>query len=199
MRKNRICFVISLLVLLAVLSAFWIGGLIMSKSGTDTASLGDPVDYVIILGCRVEGETPGKCLDARIDAGAEYLKAHPFAMAVCSGAQGSDEAISEAEAIMRGLTDRGIHKRRILKEENSRSTYENLLFSKQLLDERTAGRSYRVAVLTNNFHIYRARRLAEYVGFVNPASISAKTPATQFYQNLIREICAVVYAHFRYR
>ena len=67
------------------------------------------------------------------------------------------------------------------------------------LFSRNPDRPYRVAVLTNNFHIYRARRLADYVGFVNPAAISAKTPATQFYQNLIREICAVVYAHFRYR
>lgn len=199
MRRNVVCVIIALLVLAAVLAAFWIGGIVMSRSSSDARAAGEPVDYVVILGCRIDGREPGRCLASRIDTAAEFLKKHPMTMAVCAGGQGSDEEISEAEAISLALQRRGIPPRRILKEDQSRSTYENLFNTKRLLDDRTQGRSYRIALVTNDFHIYRSRRLAEYVGFFNPVAISAPTPTILFYQNFLREICAVVVSWIRYR
>ncbi len=198
--KKKIFFAVSALLLLTmVLGAFWIGGIIMSRAGSDSPSAGAPVDYVLILGCRLEGATAGRCLEERIQIAVDFLTEHPSAIAVCSGGQGSDETIPEAEAIAAALMENGIPKTRILLEDTSRSTFENLTNTKQILDQHAQGRAYRVAIATNNFHIYRARRLANYVGFIDPVMLSAKTPTTLFYQNLLREICSVILSWIRFR
>ena len=118
---------------------------------------------------------------------------------VCSGGQGRDEVISEAEAISRELIRRGVPKRRIVIEDKSKSTYENVYNSKEILDKRTEGREYRVAIVTNNFHVYRSRWMAEYAGFSNPMTLSAKTPTTLFYQSIFREICATIVSWIKYK
>lgn len=171
----------------------------MKYADSDTAAFDRPPDYLVILGCRLEGEEPGSCLEERVKAAAKYLKAHPWCMAVASGGQGADEVISEAEAISRALQKRGIPERRILKEEASTSTYENFLFTKQLLDERKGETPYHIAFVTNDFHIYRSRKMAEYVGFLSPVAVSAKTSAMNFYLNFLREIFAVAVSFLRYR
>lgn len=197
--KRALSAALAVFILTLVLAAFWMGGIIMGESATNVSTQNGVVDYVVILGCRLEGEAPGRCLKARIDAAVDYLRRRPTAMAVCAGGQGDDEVISEAEAISRELQRRGIPARRILKEDQSRTTYENLANTKALLDARRGGGAYRIAVATNDFHIYRARRLAAYVGFENPAALSAPTPALEFYPCLIREICAVTVSWLRFR
>lgn len=199
MKKTILSAVIAGVILAAVLVAFWIGGTIMKYAPSDSPVSGAPVDYVIILGCRLEGEEPGRCLETRIDTAVKALKERSFAMAVCCGAQGSDEEIAEAEAIARALERRGIPRRRILVEDQSYSTYENLANAKALLDQRTEGRPYHVAVVTSDFHAYRSRRLAKLLGFDSPIVLSAKTPTTLFYQNLLREIGSVMLSYLRYR
>ena len=184
--------IFSILILTGVMIAFWIGGTIINGSGSDTPAFHQPPNYLIVLGCRLEGESPGSCLTERIDAAAEYLKAHPDCYAVASGGQGADEVISEAEAIARALKKRGIDPKRILKEERSTSTIENFSFAKELLDEREQGNPYFLAFVTNDFHVYRARKLAEKAGFSTPIAVSAKSSAVNFYLNLPREILAVL-------
>lgn len=199
MKKNGWIAVVGLVLLTGVLAVFWIGGIIMGNSASDTSGKNSPVDYVVVLGCRLEGEEPGRCLEERVKTAAKYLKKHPFAMAVCSGGQGDDEVISEAEAISRALQKKGIPARRILKEDQSHSTFENFSNTKKILDERKGGNPYQIAFVTNDFHVYRSRRLAAYVGFQNPVAVSAKTPAALFYPNLLREICSVVVSWIRFR
>ena len=164
----------------------------MGNSASGTPAFHQPPNYLVILGCRIDGEEPGSCLSERIDAAVDYLNAHPDCMAVASGGQGDDEVISEAEAIARTLEKRGIESKRILKEERSTSTLENFLFTKELLDEREHGNSYFIAFSTNDFHVYRAGKLAERAGFVNPIAISAKSSAMNFYLNFPREILATM-------
>ncbi len=91
--------------------------------------------YVIVLGAQVRGETPTLVLNARINAAAKYLVENPTAIAVASGGQGSGEAISEAEAIRRGLLRLGIAEERILMEDRSTSTAENLKFSAEVIQQ----------------------------------------------------------------
>ena len=199
MKKTIFTAAVALVLLTGILSAFWIGGIIMGGSGSDTLLQDEMIDYVIIPGCRLEGSEPGKCLKGRIDAAIEYLRTHSWSMAVCSGGQGSDEEISEAEAISRELIRRGIPARRILKEDNSHSTYENLIYTKELLDERKGDTPYKVVIATSEFHVYRARFLANYVGFEEPKVISVKSSADIFYPCFLREIAAVIFAWFKYR
>ena len=184
MKKRFFQIVVSIIVFTITLAAFWIGGVILSASGSDTPAFDRQPDYLLILGCRLEGEN---------------LKEHPQCIAVASGGQGADEVISEAEAISRALQKHGIVKERVLKEEQSTSTYENFLFSKQLLDDYEKEKPYDIAFVTNNFHVYRARKLATKAGFENPIAVSASSSVFTFYPYFLREIVAVPVSWFKDR
>ena len=125
-----------------------------------------PVDAIIVLGAGVNGEEPSLTLQTRIDAAAEYIALHPEVPVVLSGGQGSGENISEAECMRRELwTNSEAWNRRYLLEDSSTSTAENFAFSKEILlqngiDPETAV----IGVVTNDFHLYRARLIAERQG-----------------------------------
>lgn len=117
---------------------------------------------VIVLGCRVNGETPSMSLVRRADTAADYLLANPSVQVIVSGGQGANEWISEAEAMKRILEQRGVSEDRILVEDRSTSTLENLTFSKDLLAGN--GLSTSVIIVSEGYHMYRALSVAERIG-----------------------------------
>ena len=119
--------------------------------------------YVIVLGAAVYGETPSISLKHRCDRAREHLKANPGAVAVLSGGQGDGEDISEAECMRRYLTGKSVRESRLLLEDRSTSTVENLTFSKQAIED-SGGDSSRVAVVSSAYHLYRACRMASALG-----------------------------------
>lgn len=125
-----------------------------------------PVDAVIVLGAGVNGETPSAALWSRIRAAADYLQEHPDVPVVLSGGQGSGEAITEAEAMRRALwTNSEERNERYLLEERSTNTAENFKFSKELLEENGVDTDTAViAVVTNDFHCFRAHMIAQKQG-----------------------------------
>lgn len=127
---------------------------------------------VIVLGCRVKGSVPSKALVKRCRAAAEYMKENQKAVAILSGGQGDDEDISEAECMYGLMTSCGIDKKRLIKEEKSTSTYENMLYSKQIIA--TLDLSENIAVATSEYHLLRAKMYAQKVG-LNPYSLPAKS------------------------
>ena len=127
-----------------------------------TASESD-APYVIVLGAAVYGETPSISLRHRSDRAITHLKRNPGAVAVVSGGQGKGEDISEAECMRRYLRNKGVAADRILKEDRSTSTLENLTFSKEAI-EAAGGDPRYVAVVSSSYHLYRARRLAAAMG-----------------------------------
>ena len=149
-------------------------GLLLSHGERDNSAL--PADAVIVLGAGVNGETPSLILRSRIDAAAGYLKAHPDIPAVLSGGQGDGENITEAECMRRELTALGIDESRLLLENRSTSTVENFAFSKEVL--RQAGidpETAVVAVVTNDFHCFRAHLIAQRQG-LTVLDIPAEVP-----------------------
>lgn len=125
-----------------------------------------PVDAVIVLGAGVNGETPSAALGSRIRAAAAYLEQHPGVPVVLSGGQGPGERISEAEAMRRALwTDSEERNALYLLEDRSTSTAENFQFSKALLEEYGLDTDTAViAVVTNDFHCFRAHMIARRQG-----------------------------------
>lgn len=119
--------------------------------------------YVIVLGAAVYGQTPSISVRHRCDRAIQHLKRNPGARALVSGGQGEGEDISEAEAMGRYLVEKGVAADRILLEDKSTSTWENLSFSKALI-EGTGGDPSRVAVVSSAYHLYRARRMAAALG-----------------------------------
>lgn len=144
-------------------------------------------EYVIVLGTRVEGEAPSRALAARARAAAVYLSAHPLALAVTTGGRGPREAISEAECIRRELVARGVAEERILIEDASRTTCENLRFARALI-----GREAFVVVVSDGYHLYRAIRLAKGAGFARALGVSSGTLDLLLPHDMMREFLASV-------
>ncbi len=120
-------------------------------------------DYLIVLGCGVNGEKPTSPLVSRLDTALSYCEKNTECKIIVSGGQGNGEDITEAEAMKRYLVEHGIETGRIIKEDKSTSTTENFIFSNRLVDGGFG--SYSVAFITNDFHVYRANSLARYQGF----------------------------------
>lgn len=122
-------------------------------------------DYAIILGARLYGDIPSPSLALRLDTAIEYLRASPRTIAIVSGGQGKGESISEAEAMRRYLEDRGISAERIVIEDKSTNSKENLLFSfeKAMMNGASADASF--LIVSSKYHLYRARLLAKRIGF----------------------------------
>ena len=121
-------------------------------------------DYVIIHGAGlIDGEKVSKLLQQRIDkAILVYSKDPSPTKLIPSGGRGSDENISEAEAMKRYLLGQGIPGSDIILEDKSTTTFENLRFSKDIIESRE-GRKY-TALVTSNYHVYRALRYCRRVG-----------------------------------
>lgn len=178
-------------------------------------------EYVIILGAQVRGEVPTLVLNARIKTAAEYLTKHPNAIAVASGGKGSGENISEAEAIKRGLMRLGISEERILLEDVSTSTAENLRFSAnaiqqyEVLNANGGGglegnaesgnpdgeKIYfvpeEVVLVTSDFHVFRGVKLAKNLGYKKISGLGATDFFAVTVQYYVREFFAVIAECFR--
>ena len=147
-------------------------------------------DALIVLGAGIRGEEPGRALTYRLDKALAYHMKNPDAVIVVTGGQGPQEAVSEALVMERYLISRGVHADQIIKEEYSTSTYENFLFSSEIL-KRKFPEGFSAAFVTNYFHVYRAERIAEYAGL----SASHKGADISWYSvpvNYIREMMAVL-------
>ncbi len=147
----------------------------------------------IVLGCRVKGERPSLMLQKRIDAAYRYLMLYPDAVCVLSGGQGNDELISEAECMFRGLTAKGISPERLIKEDRSTNTYENILFSRKLLEDK--GISGEAAIVSNEFHLCRASLIAKKQG-LETTSVSAPTSLFLLPTYWVRDCLGVAYEFF---
>ena len=148
----------------------------------------------VVLGCSVKGTRPSTVLAERLAAAYEYLEENPEAVCVLSGGQGKGEDISEAECMYRYLTDRGIVPERLLMEDASTNTQENLEFSMQLLKEH--GVDGPITIVTSEFHAYRASQVAKKLGITNYSS-----PSGTFFVYLptfyMRELYGILYYWIR--
>lgn len=161
------CGILGILVIYAiVLSGLMLNAALTSPQNPDT---------VIILGCKVQKSgNPSLMLSKRIDAAYEYLKDNPDVVCVVSGGQGSDEPLSEAEVMKSRLVEKGIAEDRIIEENKSESTRQNIEFSLELLKEKDIDVN-EAAIVTDGFHQYRAGLIAKEYD-ITPTAVSAKTP-----------------------
>lgn len=145
-------------------------------------------DYVIVLGAQMKENGPSKALQYRLDEAIHYLNENPESQVIVSGGQGSDEYISEAQGMYEYLVEKGIEKERIIKEDKSVNTTQNLAFSAEYLDKENDF----VAVVTNNFHVFRAVKIAENTGYQNVCGIAAKGEPFLQINNMMREFFGVM-------
>lgn len=139
-------------------------------------------DYIIVLGAGVIGTRIPPLLAARIDRGIDLLHSNPKAVLILSGGQGPGEEIAEGEAMARYAEQKGVRPEQIIIEGRSRSTEENLLFSRELMN---SGQP-RVIVVTTAYHVFRALLLAKQQG-LKCVGFGAKTKWYFTLNALIRE------------
>ena len=151
---------ITLALVSALLAAGLTGGMLYAAYGKRAAS----ADVAVVLGCKVNGTQPSIMLRQRLDAAYSYWTEHPDCLLVVSGGKGSNEDISEAACMYQYLTARGVPANRILQEDRSTSTRENLRFSKELLIE-NGYMPKEIALVTNEFHELRAGMIANDCGW----------------------------------
>lgn len=181
-RGLAFCLVLLLLSFAAVETLIWTSA--GDESGRET-------DYVILLGAGLQGDRISATFQNRLDRCAEYLVKYPDAKVVVSGGQGIGETITEAEAMKAYLVSAGIPEDRILKEERATSTYENLAYSKAILDGIGGAQDYTALIVTNDFHLYRAKILSSRLGLA-AYGMPARTWWGAYPGNSIREYLAVV-------
>lgn len=147
-------------------------------------------DYVIIHGAGLlEGGRMSKLLSQRLDKAIEVYRKDPTPpILIPSGGKGSDEIISEAEAMERYLIEKGIPADMIIKEDQSATTFENLVNSKAIIDARE-GTKYTVLV-TSNYHVYRALRYCRRIG-LKATGVGSSVAFYYWPSALIREYIAV--------
>lgn len=153
------------------------------------------MDVLIVLGAQVKGDAPSLALLRRLEAAEQYLKENPQTTAVLSGGQGDGEDITEAECMYRYLTQHQIEADRLILEDQSTSTHENLVFSAQKIAQWKGngnGMTQPTAILSNNFHIFRARLLAEKCGYTDVHGIAAASDWRLQIHYLVREFFALI-------
>ena len=130
-------------------------------------------DVIIVLGAGVNGTKPSLSLHDRMTGAYDYLTAHPDCIAVVSGGQGPGEDITEAQCMYDWLTAKGIAPERIFMEDKSTNTLENLRFSMEIINELPIDEPV-IGLVSSEYHLHRAKRLAEYVG-IDVIGVAART------------------------
>ena len=164
-------------------------GLIFSQT---KASPSDDVQTLLVLGAQIRGATkeeayPSPVLKERLDTAFLYWKQHPEITIVVSGGQGSDEPATESSIMASYLIEKGVPKEIIFEESSSKRTQENIQFS----NERYS--LTHIAIVTNDFHMYRAQMLANRQGIKQVSGLSATSKTATTFSNYLREIIALGY------
>lgn len=160
---------------------------------TQHHSAQQPVKAIIVLGSGIENAQPSLTLQQRLNVSAAYAIQYPEAILVMAGGLGFQQKHTEAEIMSKFLQKHHqIHASRILLEDKSTSTEQNLLNSKTLLLQHQIQLHEPIAIATSDFHILRAKAIAKHQGYQDIISLSAPTPLYIRYNSWLREYFAFI-------
>jgi len=148
-------------------------------------------DFVVVLGSGLlgGGQVP-PLLASRLDRGMAVVNRMAGSpVLIVSGGKGSDEQVSEAAAMSSYLVSHGFPAERVVLEDQSRTTEENLTYTKAIMERLRPG-GYRCVIVTSNFHVFRAAMLARRLR-VNGQATGARTAGYYWPSATIREFGAV--------
>ena len=150
------------------------------------------LDYLIVLGAQVRENGPSAVLQYRLDAALSYMQENPETICIVSGGLGVNEPFSEAKGMSDYLISHGILSERIILEDTSRNTVENIRNSKALIRNFDGS----VGIVTNNFHVFRAVGIAKAQGLGDVYGISAYSHPLYLPNNVLRECCGILKDYF---
>lgn len=151
----------------------------------------DKLSAIIVLGSQVNHGQPSPPLASRLDTAAPIAQAFPTAKIVVTGGLGYKQTETEADVMARYLQKiHHIKQQQIILEDKSTSTELNLKNSIPLLAAYHITPQHPIAIVTNDFHSLRAKKIAEKLGYQHIISISAPTPLQTRYNSWLREYFA---------
>ncbi len=148
--------------------------------------------YVIVLGAKVNGSQPSLTLSRRIQVASQYLLENPEAKVIATGGQGPDQGIPESLAIVRGLTARGVEPHRIMAEEKSTTTKENLIYALERIEGQGGTADDSVIIVSSAFHLFRAQLLAEKIGYTSTQVLGSSSLLVLVPHYYAREAAALI-------
>ncbi len=184
-RRGLLAIVAAGILLICIIGCFVVKGMTTQYTGD--------LDYVVVLGAQVKGRNPSRALVKRLKKALETAKEHPDTAFILSGGQGSGEDISEARCMYDYLTANGVDQDRLILEDKSTTTQENLIFSDRL----TGCSKLDCGIISNDFHISRALLIAKKAGYEKPHGIAAEGDPIIELHYIVRETVALLYAKLR--
>ncbi len=172
--------------IISALAALYVAiSLILIISGIKESKFIPKGTVGIVLGCPVINNEPCNMLKQRCDRAKIYLDENPDAICILSGGKGTDKRISEAQAMFNYITEKGVSPERLIKEEKSTTTVENMIFSKELLNNYNG--SNEAVIITSSFHQFRSQILAKRYG-IKPYRLYSHISPSSVIKNYLREI-----------
>ncbi|EJR91153.1 hypothetical protein IKE_05751 [Bacillus cereus VD196] len=152
-------------------------------------------DFIIVLGSGLINDKVPPLLASRINKAIDFYWKQATVNApptiIFSGGQGPNEGLPESEAMQNYAVKKGIPLEHIVQENRSVNTYQNMSFSKEIMDSLKSEGKYRSIFTTNNFHLFRAGIYARQAG-LNSQGIGSKTAFYYWPNAMIREYVAIV-------
>lgn len=199
-RLNGLLYItILIIILLSAYFGFLFFSYLVYSYAYQMLPINKNLDYIIVLGSGLMGDKVPPLLKSRLDKGIEIytqqLSKGNFTKIVVSGGQGPDELVSEAIAMKKYLISQDIPESDILVEDKSTTTYENMKFSKNIMD--TINKNYSCIFVTNNYHVFRSSIYSRKAR-LKANGVGAPTAFYFLPSALIREFIAllVLYKHF---
>jgi uncharacterized SAM-binding protein YcdF (DUF218 family) len=153
-------------------------------------------ETLVVLGSKVNSYGPSLMTAQRLKAAIKFMNEHPDTKCVLSGGQGPDEPFSEAKGMFDYMVSHGIDGGRLYLEDRSTNTRENLKFSKDIIE--SEGLNENIAIVSNEFHLYRAGLIAKKLGF-DYSSLPGRSLLILFPTYYIRELYAILAQWIIYR
>lgn len=148
-------------------------------------------DFVIIHGAGLlRGTDVSPLLAGRLDKGIHvYRKSGPGTKIIVSGGKGGNEKVTEASAMMAYLREKGIPESDIIPEDRSKTTWENIKNSKEIIEE--MNKNSRVIFVTNNYHVFRTGYYA-HKQHLKACGVGCHTALYYWPNAFIREYIAII-------
>ncbi|ROZ72498.1 YdcF family protein [Ramlibacter sp. WS9] len=169
---------------------------VLARAGSDSTGAPAPA-AIVVLGSGTPNGKASPVLSARLDLALKQAALYPQAIVVVSGGVDFGQTRSEAAIMGDYLRSAGLGAERIVQEERSTSTEENLLFTKPLLEQRGLTLQGPVQLVTSDFHTLRAGWIARSAGYQQVSMAGAPTPLYVRYNAWLREYFAVLLGFVR--
>ncbi|WP_338011428.1 YdcF family protein [Cupriavidus sp. IDO] len=174
---------------LATVAAFFY---LIHRGIAESAPKATAARAIIILGSGTPHCIASPTLVARLDAGMALARQWPAAWVVVSGGQDFLRECREADVMADYLTAHGLAADRLIRENRSTSTEENMRFSRRLLEQQGVSAADPLIVVTSDFHLMRAKRIARKAGFGKVFGVGAETPLYLRFNAWLREYFAAI-------